>query len=138
MLPWSEIFETGHPRIDSEHKTLIGYINQLEGMSCNTNPSREQIEFIFKLVDFVETYTAVHFKHEESCMVCRKCGAYQENKAAHEHFLQFFGQFKQRFKTEGCRPAVLEELHTTCSFWIQSHILRVDMKLKPYVNQKAK
>jgi hemerythrin len=137
MLLWSETFETGHPRIDSEHRSLINYVNQLEGMSRNTNPNREQVEFILKLVEFVETYTAVHFKHEESCMVCNRCPAYQENKVAHEQFLQFFQQFKRRFKTDGCRPDVLEELHTTCSSWIQSHILRVDMKLKPYVGQKA-
>lgn len=131
MLPWSEKFETGNPEIDLQHKMLISYINRLEIIACNTNPDRQEAEFLLNFVDFVETYTVVHFKHEESCMVRYRCLAYQENKDAHERFLQFFRHFKQRFQQEGCRPEVLKELHDACCSWIQTHILRIDLQLKP-------
>lgn len=135
MLQWTEQFETGQTEIDAQHKTLIDYINRLEEMSHTTNPDRAEAEFLLNLVDFVETYTEVHFKHEESCMVKFRCPSYSDNKAAHGQFLDFFRKFKHRFESEGCRPDVLKELHDFCSSWIQSHILRLDMQLKPCIEK---
>ena len=133
MLQWTAQFETGQADIDSQHKTLIDYINQLEEMAHTTNPDRTEVEFVIRLMDFLECYADVHFKHEESCMARHRCPAYQENKNAHARFLEFFQQFKKRFTTEGCRPEVLKELHDTCNSWIQNHILNVDLQIKPYL-----
>jgi len=130
MLQWTEKFETGYPEIDSQHKRLVEYINELESLAYTTNPDRQEAEFIVNLVDFVEAYTATHFKHEEDCMARHRCPAYSENQAAHESFLRFFRGFKQRFEAEGSRPEVLKELHDVCSGWIQTHILKVDVQLK--------
>lgn len=135
MLQWTKEFETGHAQIDAEHHTLIEYINRLEEMSYATNPSRQQAEFLLKLVDFVEDYTRVHFSHEENCMARHKCPAYGENKAAHQEFLEFFQKFKRRFEAEGCRQEVLQELHEACSAWIRGHILRIDVQIKPFLDQ---
>jgi hemerythrin len=132
MLQWSAHFETGHLEIDSQHRTLIDYINRLEEMSHTTNPDRVEAEFLFNLVDFVESYTKTHFALEESCMARHRCPAHEENKAAHAQFLGFFRNFKHRFETEGCRPEVVKELHDTCSAWVQNHILRVDQKLRAH------
>lgn len=134
MLQWTEKFETGHPVIDAQHRMLIDYINRLETMSYTTNPDRQEAEFLLNLVDFVESYTRVHFTHEESCMAKHRCPAYEQNKQAHQDFLQFFRHFKERFESEGCRPEVLGRLHATCCAWIQQHILHVDHQLKPYLN----
>ena len=137
MLRWSEKFETGHSLIDTQHQMLISYINRLEGLARNTNPSRQEVEFFVQLISFMETYVAVHFDHEECCMARHKCPAYQENKDAHGKFLEFFRAYKHRFETEGCRPDLLTELHEACSSWIQQHILRIDVQLKPCLNQTA-
>jgi len=131
MLPWTDKFETGDAIIDSQHKTLIGYINRLEGLSHTTNFERKEAEFIVNLVDFMEIYTVAHFNHEEGCMARHRCPAYQVNKNAHTQFLEFFAHFKRRFAAEGCRPDVLQELHDSCHDWIQKHILHIDIQLKP-------
>jgi len=135
MLQWTEQFETGHAEIDAQHRTLIEYINRLEEVSYTTNPDRHEAEFLLELVDFVEDYTRVHFSHEEGCMARHKCPAYAENQAAHRQFLEFFRKFKHHFETGGCRREVLQELHDACSAWIQGHILRIDLQLKPYPDQ---
>ena len=131
MLQWNQQFVTGNSKIDSQHRALISQINRLEEMAHNTNPNRQEVEFILNLVDFVENYTKMHFAHEEDCMNRHRCPAHQENKAAHGQFLEFFREFKRRFEAEGCRPTVLKELHDTCSSWIQDHILKIDTRLKP-------
>ena len=137
MLRWSEQFETGQSLLDTQHKMLISYINRLEGMSRNTNPNRQEVEFFLQLVGFMETYIDVHFKQEEKCMESYRCPAHQQNKAAHREFLIFFRKFKRHFETEGFRPEVLLELHKSCSAWIQEHILRIDVQLKPCVSETA-
>lgn len=131
MFQWSEKFETGHPLIDSQHQLLVGYVNRLEELTRLTNPSRQEAEFILSLVDFIEAYTSVHFKHEEGCMIRHRCPAYADNKTAHEDFLRFFRDFKRRLSTEGCRHEVLQDLYTACCNWIEQHILHIDLRLKP-------
>ena len=89
---------------------LISYFNRLESMATNPYPSRQEVEFLLKLIDFVETYSVVHFKHEEGCMPRHQCPAHAENKNAHEQFLALFRQFKLRLEAEGCRPELVHEL----------------------------
>jgi hemerythrin len=137
MLQWSEEFETGHPLIDTQHQMLVSYINRLEGLSRNTNPSRRDVEFILQFIEFMENYIVVHFQQEEQCMEQHRCPALQQNKDAHCKFLDFFRQFKHRFDTEGCRPEVLSTLCEACNAWIQQHILRIDLQLKPCLRQAA-
>jgi len=132
MLEWNEQFETGHVQIDDQHRTLISYMNRLGAMPLTTNPSREELEFVLGLVDFIQSYTEHHFQHEEHCMHRHQCPAYQKNKDEHGTFLEFFHKFKRRFQNEGYHPGLAKELYETCSSWITSHILRVDLRLKEY------
>lgn len=135
MLLWSEQFETGHPLIDTQHKLLISYINRLGGIAKNTNPDRQEAEFIIRFIGFMEVYIDVHFKCEEDCMDSYQCPVRGENKEAHREFLIFFRQFKLRFEAEGFRPEVLSELHESCRTWIQNHIMQIDVQLKPCLSQ---
>ena len=66
-----------------------------------------------------------------------KCPVRVENAKAHRAFLEFFRKFKLRFEVEGYRPEVVQELHESCSAWIQQHILRIDVQLKPCLNRTA-
>jgi hemerythrin len=42
-----------------------------------------------------------------------------------------FTRFKARVRKEGFRIEMLAELNQTLKTWIQDHILRVDLELKP-------
>ena len=137
MLLWTEKFETGHALIDSQHKMLVRYINRLDGLSRITNPSRQEAEFCIQLIGFLDTYITVHFAQEENCMERYNCPAQQENKKAHQDFLQFFQKFKKRFDAEGCRPDIMMELHGACSSWIQQHILKIDCQLTPCLSKSS-
>lgn len=130
MVLWTEQFATGSETIDQQHRMLINNINHLESMLTDTNPSREECEFLVHLVDFLESYAAMHFKFEEQCMESYRCPAYAKNKQGHEWFLKFLQEFKERCKKEGLRPDVLRNLHQTLSAWIQEHILQVDTQLR--------
>ena len=135
MLQWSEQFETGHPLVDTQHRMLISYINRLEDLAQNTQPSRMEVELFLRFIEFLETYILTHFREEEECMNRFKCPIRAENVLAHRSFLEFFRKFKARLEAEGFRPEVVQELHESCSAWIQQHILRIDVQLKPCLNQ---
>lgn len=133
MLIWNEQFATGLETIDKQHRRLIDHINRLEELLNVSQPTREEIEFAHSLIRFLESYADTHFKFEENCMVRYRCPAHARNKLAHAQFLEFFGRFKEEFKTKGFQVAAFRELHQTISSWITGHILRIDTQLKPCV-----
>jgi hemerythrin len=137
MLLWSDQFETGQPLLDTQHRMLISYINRLEELAHNAHPSREEIELFLRFIEFLETYILTHFREEELCMNRFKCPVRMENAQAHRAFLEFFQKFKRRLGLEGYRPEVVKELHDSCCSWIQQHILRIDVRLKPCLNESA-
>jgi hemerythrin len=135
MLLWSEEFETGHSLIDTHHRMLIAYINRLEELARNSDPGRVDVELFLRFIEFLETYILAHFSAEENCMRRFKCPVGVENAQAHQAFLVYFQKFKLRLEIEGYRSEVVKELHESCKSWIQQHILRIDVQLKPCLNQ---
>jgi len=131
MIVWNEKLKTGDDEIDRQHQTLIDKINQLELMLTDTNPTKEECEFLIHLVTFLESYTKEHFQFEENCMERYRCPVHARNKAAHQEFLKFFEEFRESYRHHGFRPDVIRTLHQTVKSWIEGHILQVDMQLKP-------
>ena len=131
MLLWSEQFSTGSPVIDEQHRQLIRYLNQFEGLLVQTNPTSTDITAIIQFLDFLEDYIDSHFKYEEQCMESHRCPAHQKNRQAHQGFKQMFQSFKLKTKKQGFRLEMLVELNQTINVWVQEHILRVDTELKP-------
>jgi len=133
VVIWTEQFATGSKTVDEHHRTLINNINHLESMLTDTNPTREEAEFLLHLVDFLESYANTHFKFEEECMEKYRCPAHAQNKQAHEQLRKFFRQFKERCRAEGFHPDLLRQLHRVLSSWIEEHILLVDARLRPCI-----
>lgn len=131
MIIWNEQFNTGSDAIDQQHQMLIHNINQLECLLTETNPTRETCDFLAQLIDFFESYVKEHFRFEEDCMEKHRCPVHAANRQAHETFIAFFLQFKEDSQHQGFRPDVVRKLHRTMDLWIQEHILRVDIQLKP-------
>jgi hemerythrin len=133
MLKWTEQFETGSALIDAQHRMLITYINRLEPFTRVTNPTREELDMFMRVVAFLENYALTHFRDEEACMQRFKCPAYRDNRQAHSEFLDFYRGFIRRLQSDGCRPALVQELYDACVIWIQRHILRLDVQLRAFV-----
>ncbi len=137
MLIWTERFATGFPEIDEQHRQLIRHVNQLEAMLVKTNPTVEDVQFIAKFLDFLQDYINSHFGFEEKCMACHRCSVHEKNLEAHENFRQMFQRFKAKSRKEGFRMELLIDLNQTINAWIQDHILRIDIQLKPLAGKAA-
>ena len=137
MLLWEEKFATGSPTIDEQHRQLIEHLNQFEGLVLKTNPTPADITLIIHFLDFLENYVDKHFSFEEQCMESYRCPAHQKNREAHQNFLQLFQQHKRHAQKAGFRVELLVELSRATNHWIQDHILRVDVELKPCLAKAA-
>ncbi len=130
ILEWSEEYATNYDSIDRQHKKLFQYVNQLDELLRSDVFQQDKIN---ELLDFLENYTVVHFEHEEMCMKRDQCPMGEKNKVAHDYFLNFYREFRGRYKTlnsEQEKRIDLQKLLTTMESWLKSHICKIDVHMR--------
>jgi hemerythrin len=138
MIQWTKEFETGSATLDQQHRLLIDNINLLEELLHTTNPTKQESEFLFQLVDYLEAYANIHFTTEEKCMESYRCSVHAVNQQAHERFREYIHNYKRQCEIEGFKVEVLRNLHEIMRAWIQEHILKIDTQLRPCIGFSSK
>ena len=126
-VAWSERYATGEDKIDRQHETLFGCINQLEEMVAQDEISDAKVK---ELLQFLENYTRIHFAYEEMCMFRLKCPVHEVNIDAHDKFTKAIEDFTARFAREGASKRLLQEMYDAASKWLVNHICKIDQKLQ--------
>jgi len=132
MIQWTKEFETGSATLDRQHRLLIDNINLLEELLHITNPTKQESEFLFQLVDYLEAYANLHFRAEE------KCSVHAVNQHAHERFREYIHNYKRLCEIEGFKVELVRNLHELMRAWIQEHILKIDTQLRPCIGFRSK
>jgi hemerythrin len=127
MLEWKTDYETGVPAVDTQHKVLFDNINRLETLLTKHEVERPEAEY---LLGFLEQYAAQHFRGEEMCMARFRCPSHGRNKEEHAQFLDTLALARNEYAATTEPRAVLQRLHETLVWWINQHILQVDIQLK--------
>jgi len=130
MLEWKPDYETGVAAIDTQHKVLFDHINRLGKLVESDEIERSQSDYLLK---FLEDYAVQHFNGEETCMARFRCPAYGKNKEDHALFLNILKFCKAEYESSPRPKAMLERLHESMVWWINQHILTVDVQLKDSV-----
>jgi len=138
MIQWTKEFETGSATLDQQHRLLIDNINLLEELLHLPHPTKQESDFLFQLVDYLENYANIHFTDEEKCMESYRCSVLAVNQQAHERFREFIHDYKRRCVSEGFRVELLRNLHELMRAWIQEHILKIDTQLRPCIGFRSK
>ena len=118
FLEWSRDLDTGIDIIDSQHKRIVEYINELHESQETLDRSKVG-EVIEELVD----YTVSHFAFEESLMEKAEYPYLDPHKRVHGLFIKKVGSFVERFKAG---EDVTEELLTMLQRWLVNHIKNED------------
>lgn len=126
-LTWNPRFATGHERVDEQHQTLFGYVNDLEDLVKKREFDSPVVENLIRLLGI---YVRIHFACEESCMEIHQCPKAAENKEQHQIFVQEFTRFRETWRVQGPSLERLKILHEAAEGWVQAHIMKVDMGLK--------
>lgn len=130
VIAWDEArMSTGVETVDSQHKTLIRCINDLHA-ACLAGTAKEEV---LKSLDFLGAYAASHFQEEEGIMQTHKCPVRGQNKAAHAKFLSDYGELVEMVKKDGVSTGVVLKIKELLGNWLNSHICRVDTKLRSCV-----
>ncbi len=80
---WTTDFESGNPEVDTDHKLLADYVNQLHDLIVNHYP----IDTIHEHILFMNKHIQNHFTHEEAVLKKYKYSEYMEHRAIHHRIL---------------------------------------------------
>ncbi len=130
-LEWKDEFDCGVAEVNEQHQQLVGLLNSLEQMIADGIESGPKVD---SLLSSLASDAVAHFSFEEGCMARYNCPAARLNKEAHAQFLEIFGDFQREIEENGSNAPLLKRLHETAEGWIVTHILNVDVQLKPCVH----
>ena len=127
--PWKTQYETGNTTIDTQHKQLIGAINDLLE-ACSAGKGRQQIQTTSK---FLSDYTKTHFSDEEQLQIKSKYPDYQNHKKYHDGFIKVVDDIVAQLDKEGPTIAMVAKINTTIAGWLLNHISKEDVKVAQHI-----
>lgn len=117
-LVWTDDLNTGIEVIDSQHRKIVSFINQLHDARQGAEHAAIA-EVIAGLVD----YTVAHFSFEEALMEEAGYQYVRPHKKVHELFIRRVSELQTRFESG---EDVSDELHTLLARWLFNHIRHDD------------
>jgi hemerythrin len=129
IYQWNDYLETGHEKIDNQHKQLIVYLNNLSN-AFNSGKAKEEIE---KTMDFLVAYTVKHFHDEEKLMREHNYPQALIHRSYHEGFKQSVAEYVERLKVEGATEQFAECVITSMGDWLVHHIKGDDFAMAAYI-----
>jgi len=130
---WDSSLETGHVKIDNQHKQLISALNNIIE-SSQQGKGRDEI---FKTLDFLTGYTVMHFSTEEKLMEQYVYSDFAIHKRYHDDFKKTVGDLTQRLINEGPTEDLIGIVTTTIGNWLLNHIKGDDFRMAAYVKSKG-
>jgi hemerythrin len=125
FIIWDELYETGVPAIDMQHKSLVSLANRMLEVLLQQKGQGEVSYILEQLVQYAET----HFTTEEECMRRASYSGISEHMHEHEAFRQKIIEFQQ--KNNARDLSLSGELTIFLTTWITGHFAMVDQKYVP-------
>jgi hemerythrin len=130
---WDSSLETGHEKIDNQHKQLVASLNSIIEAAQLGKGSEE----IFKTLDFLTGYTIMHFSTEEKLQVQYDYPDYLVHKRYHDEFKVTVTELTQRLVKEGPTEEMIGIVTTTIGNWLLNHIKGDDFRMAAFVKSKG-
>ncbi len=121
LIDWKPEFFLGIPKMDADHRYMVGLINGLnEQLQAAGNKT-----FIIGILEELYSSAAKHFAHEEAIM--RECGydKYAEHEADHRRLLDRLTTWIADYQTERLDEGMAKWLAN----WFCNHFQNHDTRL---------
>lgn len=125
-LVWENRFSVGVPEFDEQHRKLADLINQL--VDCHGQPAHS--EAVADVLHALSEYASTHFEAEENLL---QRLAYPELEAQWKDHTEFCETVANACYDASCNTADLPALLAYLTHWWTDHILRLDMRYRPFV-----
>jgi hemerythrin len=131
LFQWKEELSVGYPEIDSQHKMLFKYADDLHSAML----SGKGKDILGQTLADLIAYTKRHFAAEERLMQTHQYPDYPPHKAEHDALTQEVVKLQQDFTSS--RVALTGEIMKFLSDWLNHHIGEIDKKAGRYLQQQA-
>ncbi len=136
-LEWVAQFDTGIDVIDSQHKRIVHYINQIDDLHV-VHPLRPDPE-VGRVINELVDYTMSHFAFEESLMADSGYDFLNAHKNVHHNFTIRVAEFQKRYKNG---ENIVYELQGLLVSWLANHIANEDINyvltIKEHLKKREK
>ncbi len=125
---WKSDYEIGIPIIDTQHKQLFRFNDEL----TNAVKTGLKSSAIDTLLTQIGQYVARHFAMEEKYMEEVNYPKMAEQLQAHTAFIACFNEIQAEFNAQGLTPALVNRIRKELSEWINDHITGIDQLFGNY------
>ena len=132
FVQWTRNMDLGINDIDSQHRLLVDYINDLHSAMTNNSSAQEMLGILRKLRD----YTSTHFRDEEKHFVHSDYPSIKEHLQIHRDFEAKVNEVEQGIKQGTITLSM--DLLSFLKDWLVEHIMGMDAQYAPYVKKAAK
>ena len=117
-LIWQKSYNTGIHEIDTQHREILYYINQLD--DARKLDSRTDVKDV---IEAMADYTISHFAFEEALMEQANYPYLGPHQHVHKTLIARVGTFTERFEKG---EDIADEFHALLRRWLINHIQRDD------------
>ncbi len=128
FIAWDKAYDTGIDVIDTQHRKIIDYINQLH-KAISTNDKKE----IDKVFDNLFNYCVSHFSFEESLMAEHGYQNTEGHRAVHDSFTQRISRYRSEWD-QG--KDISRRLLNDLKIWLIAHIQKEDQYYAQEIRNK--
>lgn len=129
FVEWSDVLSVGIEEIDSQHKVLVGLVNEMHDAIHQRRGSDAVRGILNRLAD----YTRIHFAVEESLMRILGYPEYDEHKVQHEELIGNMQELQHKVETG--TTAIGFELMHFLKIWLTKHIMESDQRYAEFFIQ---
>lgn len=130
IVEWQSAYEIGIPKIDEQHRKLIGFMNKLARVTDDGSDQAVVEEVLLDLIGYVR----YHFAEEEQLMAENRYAEIDRHADLHMEFtLKVASMFRQYSEGSGLSALTLLSFLKT---YLIEHILREDIRLKVLANRQ--
>ena len=122
LIVWDQRLETGHSKIDEQHKSLVEILNRLHG-AMKQGKGKEEVGGILV---FLKDYTVNHFAMEESLMDQHRYSGAVQHKQIHADLVRQVAELVGKFQA-GTATLTLPVMNFL-EDWLVKHIQGEDYR----------
>lgn len=130
---WKPEYNLGIGIIDSQHKQIVDYINDL-----NSAIKREDSAEVYTVIEQLKDYCADHFEFEEQLMHQAGYILLEAHQGVHRRFKERIDSIQEELLQGKDPMGIARRVRTWLMTWLIKHIQHEDIDYVPYVKKILK
>jgi hemerythrin len=125
LIVWNSDYDVGVDRLDADHIMIFSLINHIH----DAHESGVDETAIGRILGILIDLAQAHFQREEALIRQKDYAYLAQHTEAHADLLEQLGSLHAAYE-KTASPEISLEIVELLSFWLESHILEMDMDYK--------